>query len=507
MGVPPRHSKSGKSGFGHWVRQVLQECSRDQAHLDTDSVHNLRVALRHCISIADGLLEFDPNPGWKQIKRSAKRLLKQIGELRDVQVLLNWLGSLGLESTEPGSTLKRLLEQEQTRCQAEATEALASFDRKDWRSLARRLSRHAESVEPGSLPAQYLVLRGWEKTFRRHRFALRSRSRISFHRLRIAIKDFRYSLEFFVPVLFSALAGELKFLQDALGECHDLDVLWGKISRLSAVDAAVKSDLNAKIEAERKLRLTKYLGKTKGKGSLWLAWRELLPREQNLEECAVAALATWASFSSRDFVRVRRSARLALELYDALASRGFADGIPSERPRYVLGAAAVLHGVGRAQGKKGHHKRAYRIIQRLPLPIGWKAKDLRLTALSARYAGKTLPQEKHKEFRALAAAERGATFFFSGILRIANCLAQSSEGRVRKFSVDVTNVGIVIQAYGPTTDGHVFSELSEAKHLLEIACRRSIVIIPGGQGAPLRASQGVPSAASIGDEPERALGA
>lgn len=507
MSIPPRHSKSGKSGFRHWMRQVIRQCSSDDDRFDINSVHDLRVALRHCVSIGDGLSEFDPNPGWKRLKHSAKRLLKRMGELRDVQVLLDWLKRLDLETAEPGSTLERHLEQEETRCKAEATDAVASFDRKDWRSLARRLSRHAESVEPGSLPAQYVVLRGWEKAFRRHCFALRSRSRMSFHRLRIAIKDFRYSLEFFMPVFYSSCAADLKCLQDALGECHDLDVLWGKISGLSGVSTTAKSGLRTKIETGRRLRITKYLAKAKGKRSLWVAWRAALPHDQNLEECAVAALALWASFRSCDFIRDRRAARLALELYDALASRGFADGFSSERTRYVLEAAAVLQGVGRSPGKKEHHKRTYRIIRRLPIPIGWKPKDLRLTALIARYAGKALPQEKRKEFRAVSKAERHATFFLSGILRIANCFAQISEARVRKSSVDVTNEGIVIRAYGIAADGDVFSELSETKHLLEIACRRSIVIIPGGQGAPLRASHGVPSAASVGDESERALGA
>lgn len=486
MDVPTHNSESGKFGLGHWMRRVLKECGRAGEQLDPDSIHDLRVALRQCLSIAEGVSEFDPHPGWKRLKHSAKQLLKHLGQFRDVQVLLEWVGRLNLCATEQGKALKKLLEEEQSRYRAEAVSALASFDQKKWKSLAKQLRPRAEFIEPDDLPAQYLALRRWEETFRRHRFALRSRSRIAFHRLRIAIKDFRYSLENFLPEHHVSWAQDIKCLQDSLGERHDLDVLWNKISRLTTPDETTKAEWKARIAAEQKQRLEQYLAKTKGTNSLWTAWRAALPQNQRLEEATVAALGVWSSFRTPDIARARRVAALAVELYDLLAARGLADGLPGDRPRAILEAASLLQDVGRFDGNKGHHKRTYRMIRRLPLPIGWKPEDLRLTALVARYHRKALPQLKHEEFRALSATIRQATLFLAGVLRLANCFAQPPEGAVRKFSLDLTREGMVIQVYGIAADEPFLSKLASAEHLLEIACRRSILIIPGAQGAPLR---------------------
>jgi CHAD domain-containing protein len=486
MDVPTYNSESGKSGLGHWARRVLKECDRATKQFDPDSIHDLRVALRQCLSIAEGVSEFDPHPGWKRLKHSAKQLLKHLGQLRDAHVLLDWVGRLDLSATEQGKALKNLLEQEESSYHAEAVRALASLDHKKWKSLAKQLRPRADSIEPDGLPAQYLALRRWEKAFHRHRFALRSRSRISFHRLRIAIKDFRYSLENFVPAHHSSWAQDLKSLQDALGERHDLDVLWSKILRLATLDESTKTEWKARIAAEQKQCLGQYLSKTKGTNSFWTAWRAALPRDKRLEQATVSALDVWSSFRTPNINRAHRVTALAVELYDLLAARGFAGGLPSDCPRTILEAAALLQDVGRFDGNKGHHKRTYRMIRRLPLPADWEPSDLRLTALVARYHRKALPQLKHKEFRALSFAYRQATLFLAGILRFANCFVQPPQGTVRRFSLDLTHEGMVIQVYGVAADEPFLLKLASAKHLLEIACRRSILIIPGSQGAPLR---------------------
>ena len=45
-----------------------------------------------------------------------------------------------------------------------------------------------------------------------------------YHRLRIAIKRFRYIVENFLPLQHAAWSDDLKQVQDLLGEVHDLDV-------------------------------------------------------------------------------------------------------------------------------------------------------------------------------------------------------------------------------------------------------------------------------------------
>jgi CHAD domain-containing protein len=505
MDSASQDSEAIKSGLAYWMRRALRECGRAAEQLDAEAVHDLRVALRHCLSIADSAGELDPHPGWKRLKRSAKKLLKHLGNLRDSQVLVEWLARLEFEATDSGKALKLSLEHEQTALRAEALAALSSFNHKRWKTLARELAPRAEAIAPGSETAEYFALRRWEEAYHLHRFALGSRSKISFHRLRIAIKDFRYFLENFLPELQTSWAADLRFLQDSLGERHDLDVLWTKILRLKSVADPAKTEWSARIAAEEKQRLVNYLTKTKGKRSLWLAWRAALPEGERLEEAGVAALGTWSSFRTPDFASARRVAGLAIELYSALATRGFANGLPGARLRYILEAAALLQDVGRFKGDKGHHKRTYRMIRKLPLPIGWDRQDLLLTALIARYHRKALPQLTHKEFRSLSSTNRQATLFLAGILRLVNCLAHSRNGAVRRFSVDVTAEGIVIQAYGFAAEEPLLSKLASAKHLLEIACRCAILVIPGAAGAPAPISSTESSATAEHTSPVRTL--
>ncbi|HEV2489404.1 MAG TPA: CHAD domain-containing protein [Candidatus Acidoferrales bacterium] len=505
MDRPSKSHSFGKSGLAHWMRRAVKERARAAARLDPDAVHDLRVALRHCLSFADAATEFDPHSGWKSLKHSAKQLLKHLGHLRDSQVLLHWLDDLGFSTTAQGQALKESLFQQESRLCAEAHAALADFDLRKWKSWAKQLAPRAEPVLPGSPAAQYLALERWTEAYRLHRFALRSRSKISFHRLRIAIKDFRYSLEFFLPDLHAAWVSDLKYLQDALGERHDLDVLWRRVANSKSLDEITKTEWRERIVAGQQEHLAQYLAKTKGKTSLWLAWRAALPQGERLDEAALAALAAWSSFRAPDFDDSRRVAGLALTLFDAFAARSLAGGFPTSRPRTILQAAALLQEVGRSKRAKGYHKTSYRMIRQLPLPIGWQHGDLELTSLVARYHRKALPQLKHKEFRALPASSRHATLFLVGILRLANCFAHSAGTTIRKFELDLTPEGIVIQAYGFEGGAQLVSKLADAKHLLEIACRRSILIIPGAAGAPLRVAAAGASPSPAKPLPVRAL--
>ena len=55
--------------------------------------------------------------------------------------------------------------------------------------------------------------------------ARKGRSRIAWHRLRIGLKGFRYTLENFMPQRYQPWSEDLKRIQDLLGEVHDMDVL------------------------------------------------------------------------------------------------------------------------------------------------------------------------------------------------------------------------------------------------------------------------------------------
>jgi CHAD domain-containing protein len=56
------------TGLRYWMARVLEECEHVAADFSADPVHDLRVALRRCRSMADGMMAMDPDPDWKAMK-------------------------------------------------------------------------------------------------------------------------------------------------------------------------------------------------------------------------------------------------------------------------------------------------------------------------------------------------------------------------------------------------------------------------------------------------------
>src|SRR5579862_8027987 len=94
-----------KAGLAHWAARVLEECDKANDSFAADPVHDLRVAIRRCRSMADGFRSVDPDPAWKQMKRLAKPLFASLGDLRDTQVMLEWVTKFAPEGDAIASQL------------------------------------------------------------------------------------------------------------------------------------------------------------------------------------------------------------------------------------------------------------------------------------------------------------------------------------------------------------------------------------------------------------------
>ena len=68
-----------KLGLRAWMERVLLECDRAAAGFGADPVHDLRVALRRCRSLADGLMVLDPDSSWKDMKKAGRKLFQALG--------------------------------------------------------------------------------------------------------------------------------------------------------------------------------------------------------------------------------------------------------------------------------------------------------------------------------------------------------------------------------------------------------------------------------------------
>src|SRR2546422_11216412 len=173
------------------MERVLEECDRVSAGFGPDPVHDLRVALRRCRSIADGFIALDPDPAWKEMKKAGRRLFSRLGELRDVHVMQEWVGKFASSSDPSAIALLQFLAARETELKQEAALALNEFDRKQWRRWSIKLPRRTARLRQGSMIFKHLALERWTYAHHLHRRGMRSRTRVAFHKPRIGLKRFR----------------------------------------------------------------------------------------------------------------------------------------------------------------------------------------------------------------------------------------------------------------------------------------------------------------------------
>jgi CHAD domain-containing protein len=261
-------------GLDVWMDRVIEQADRVREGWGADDVHDLRVALRRCRTMADALSEVNPGSGWRKMKKASRDLFDSLGELRDVQVEREWLKRLGAASDPVRKHLLRVLARQEKKCRGDAEHALEKFDCKDWRKWSRKLPAKAQFFPVESVVFQRQALVKLNEAVELYQLARKSRSRVAWHRLRIGLKHFRYIVENFLPQRYEVWAGDLKRMQDLLGEVHDLDVLRAEIRHHAAtLDPAIVAQWLEKIESERKTRLDEFRAKTADKESLWLVWR------------------------------------------------------------------------------------------------------------------------------------------------------------------------------------------------------------------------------------------
>jgi CHAD domain-containing protein len=464
-------------GLQHWIKKVLRECDTVGAGWKADAVHDLRVALRRCRSLADGMRQMDSDRDWRRLKRGGRDLFGALGSLRDAQVLTQWVHKLGPRGDVVRERLLALLAVRTQQHRREAREALRQFDRKEWRRLGNSLAARAQRIPQNGLVAQHLALERWEEARSQDERARHARSAIAWHRTRVALKRFRYTAENFLPRRYAEWESNLKRVQDLLGEVHDLDTLRSLLRRVRReVPDEDWLRSQARIHLERQQRLRQYRSLTSGDGSLFRVWRAGLPRGARQEAAAIARFSAWAGYLDPHPLQARHVAALAVELFDQMASSGVDAVFRESRARGILQVAALLQDVGRAKKDKGHHKASFRLIRALKPPVGWSAQDVREVALVARYHRGAEPDDRHGGFASLAPAQQQRVVWLAALLRFANALAGQHDGRVSGVQLNVTPEAILVQVRGYVNDLFSASHLAQKKHLLEAVAGRPVVV-------------------------------
>jgi CHAD domain-containing protein len=470
----PDPAKNKPFGLSYWMERVLTEADKASRDLDHDRVHDLRVALRRCRSMAQKFMALDPDKGWETLLKGGRRLFKRLGALRDVQILEEWIDRLGEPEDVVSMAMLFHLAQSERKLKHAAMDALHAFNRDRWRGLIGRLEARARHLPVGGVVFQLSALQAWNEAHTLQKHALRNRSDAAYHRLRIGIKGFRYTVENFLPLLHEAWGQDLRDMQDCLGEAHDLFVFWQTALRLNVFpDPASRERWRALIAKEKATRIEHYRAKMIGDHSLWSVWRLALPRQNQLPSATLKMIEKWAFFHGINLTRARQVQRLALLMFNDLQP-GSRPEIKNERD--ILRLAAILQEFGRAKLGKSLGQEAAGLRLGLPSTLGFTPESLAIAAMIIRSQRGKFRSFDWEPYPGLSEEQRQLVMQLCGILRLARALSRDSAQKILSLKIEQTGHSIIILAAGYSELGPLAEKVARARYLLEYACQKPVII-------------------------------
>jgi len=130
-----------------------------------------------------------------------------------------------------------------------------------------------------------------------------------------------------------------------------------------------------------------------------------------------------------DWPHARQVERLSVQLFEATQPLHQLD----ERALRLLERAAFLHNTGMLIEARRHHKHSYQLIKGTTLPDVTDEERHEIACI-ARYHRRALPSVSHEEFVALSEAARERVSALAALLRIADALDWSHDGRVLRLA-------------------------------------------------------------------------
>lgn len=459
------------------MERVLKELDTVRAAPEPEAVHDLRVALRRCRSLAAVMEEVDPHPAWPEMRRLGRKLFRQLGRLRDTQVLEEWVNKLCAEGNPVRERLLSHLGEIEAKEKEAALRAAGKFDQKAWKGFENLLSRRVRVVPPDSPAALSLALERFLAAKELHLQALRTEKPEPWHALRIGMKRFRYTVESLMPERYAAWGHDLKHVQDLLGELHDLDVLAQTIVAAEESEE-VKARWRERIAVERSTRLEEYRQLCMGTKNLWNEWREGLPQGRSQESAAMARLRATARAMGAGGGKSLQVARLANKLFSGLGKVNAGTPFKNRETRKVMQAAAHLHGIGLGLRAKPPHKAARKFLRNLATPAGWNETQWELLGLAVRYHRGKEPRTKDKGYARLGKEEQKALCAMAGVLRLARELRKHGVTSSKALHVERSVDALIVRAPGLANTETSAGRIAAGKHLLETVLDRPLIVQP-----------------------------
>ena len=269
-----------------------------------EPVHDLRVASRRVRTALRLLDDAAPSKRYRRWNRELKRLASALSRARDTNVqadfLREFLKAHRNARLRPG--IRRLLLRLRERREKQQIKILDELDRFAARGTLREIRREFQPLRkdrrraaPGHsalrtphsalhTPAAPPILKRLDKLLAYEQFIARPERRKELHRMRIAAKHLRYTMEAFAPRCGGRLDHWIRLarrIQTELGEIHDCDVwvhealpkfLAGERARTAL--AEIKPGIAALLRDRRRRRNTMYR-------AFLRRWKELRRRKRS----------------------------------------------------------------------------------------------------------------------------------------------------------------------------------------------------------------------------------
>lgn len=232
--------------FIHRREKYRHELKTCRAEFSREAVHDLRVSVRRLLAVFDVLRTNYHPPRLQRIRRDLKAQLDDLDELRDVQVLLADVSEYIHEVPSLSGFREYLSKKERNLLQKARKQVHSIKTSPLFARLDKGTEMIAEIQEKGERYSLYDIL---DSTYARacQKYVLIDSEKPStVHKLRIAFKKFRYTLEIASPMLTAFPEENFERMheyQARMGDIQDLEVTQVKLTELMDQDPAL--DLQA----------------------------------------------------------------------------------------------------------------------------------------------------------------------------------------------------------------------------------------------------------------------
>lgn len=254
-------------------RAELKHC-RDE--FSEEAVHDLRVATRRLLALFDLLRAIVPHNRIQKIRRELKDQLDDLDDLRDTQVLLSDTSEYVHEHPELKPFEVHLLKEEK-HLMRQTRKLVRARDHRRLNKRAEKVQAMLQDLGGDMLDGQMIAVA--DESFSRviqAYFAMDAQTPASIHKLRIAFKRFRYTIEVIHPLMQNYPPANFERMHDyqaRMGDIQDMEVASQRAAELADEEHASSADAEA-VSAHYASRLrTAVLTFLEDKGEVLVFWR------------------------------------------------------------------------------------------------------------------------------------------------------------------------------------------------------------------------------------------